>query len=130
MVALCLVGGLGAILFEYWTYGNRVVRVDRVLWKVRVVGFAVLAIGGHLAFFAADLMPMFLPAIFATITAVINGFASVAELPPASKWKWAFFVATQTEKQKREEQAGKAPGLFDRLNPYARRGSNPRLALL
>ena len=50
--------------FEYYTYGNREVRVEKQMWQIRVVGYFLLAVPGYATFVMDDLMPPLLPSIF------------------------------------------------------------------
>ena len=83
-----LVGGLFVLGFEYWTYGQREVRVAPVMWKARVILYLLLAAPGYFAFIFDDLMPVLLPSIFCTITALVNLAASMSTLPDEKAWRW------------------------------------------
>ena len=62
-------------------------------------------------------MPVFLPSIFCTITAITNGLASVSTLPDEKAWRWTICSSSADARKKADESGGKAPGLFDKLNP-------------
>ena len=116
MASICLVGGLIVMSFEYWTYGQKKVRVDRVLWKLRVLLYGLLAVPGYFAFIFDGLMPVMLPSIFCTFTTLANIGACLTELPSEKDWKWPICSKSTEAKKKEEEQGGQAVGLFDKLN--------------
>jgi len=106
------------------------VRVQLVYWKVRVAAYGVFALPGYAAFFLDDLMPVLLPAIFSTITCLVNAAACMATLPDEKAWRWS--ICGGGDAHKAAEQGGKAPGLFDKLNPRElfEQGQLPRFIFL
>ena len=118
--AWSVIGGLGVLAFEYWTYGQSVVRVSPVLWKVRVLLYFIVAAPGYFGFLYDELMPVFLPAIFCTITAIVNIFASIAASHPDScpsddpkagmkYWGWTICSTSAAQKQATADAGGKQP---------------------
>ena len=132
MVAWCLLGGLAALAYEYWTWGNAVVRVERKLWHARVGLYGVLALPGYLTFFTDGLMPVLLPSVFCTIACAVNAAACVAELPDEQRWRWHPCGGGAAAKKKADETGGKPPGLFDKLDcrTLFEQGSLPRFIFL
>ena len=92
-------------LFEYWTFGFASVKVWPWLWNVRVVAYAVCALPGFFTFFAQRLMPVFLPALYCTITCAVNIGATRAQLPTQKEWAWPWF-GSKEQKKKAEEAGG------------------------
>ena len=97
--------GVLLFLFEYWTFGFASVKVWPWLWNVRVVAYAVCALPGFFTFFAQRLMPVFLPALYCTITCAVNIGATRAQLPTQKEWAWPWF-GSKEQKKKAEEAGG------------------------
>ena len=91
--------GVLLFLFEYWTFGFASVKVWPWLWNVRVVAYAVCALPGIFTFFGQRLMPVFLPALYCTITCAVNIGATRAQLPTQKEWAWPWF-GSKSEKKK------------------------------
>ena len=97
--------GVLLFLFEYWTFGFASVKVWPWLWNARVVAYAVCALPGFFTFFGQGLMPVFLPALYCTITCAVNIGATRAQLPTQKEWAWPWF-GSKEQKKKAEEAGG------------------------
>ena len=58
--ARSFIGGLGVLAFEYWTYGQSVVRVRSCALEGPVLLYFIVAAPGYFGFLYDELMPVFL----------------------------------------------------------------------
>ena len=115
MIAVCAFGGLFMMCFEYYTYGNAVVRVEPFLWRLRVGLYGGIGFACVLGFAADGLMPPLLPGIMFLITAAINVAATRSTLPSEKEWRWAICGAGAEAQKKAADAGGKVEGYLDKL---------------